>query len=339
MDFLESATHIYYVKWCISHYRKIGLCPLPTRMDRKGPDLPSYSQFFKGYPVPEEVYEKWNSRNVQLITGTRTPTRSRIIVVDIDGEGSGGVWFELCRRYGYEPSSDWVVHTGGEGVHIYFSLHESVKSCPSGRLWGEWDPAANGGKGDWDKHREIRLLGDNSLVVAPPSTYVGVIDTHKHPYRFDPEFSPSHSELPEIAPRWLLDLPRVNWNRPKQHIPKFVSPQPQRADCNGKLHYPYRDVLEAIGGDKLSLAQSWGLVVNNSSPNCNGWVSCYVPWRETPGRSRPSGSFNVETGCFMDMKTREPVWFFELSVRLGVFLDWKDSVNYHGERYIGKNQS
>ena len=38
------------------------------------PALPTYAEHYQGVPVPESVYRDWRTTNVQILTGTTTPT-------------------------------------------------------------------------------------------------------------------------------------------------------------------------------------------------------------------------------------------------------------------------
>jgi hypothetical protein len=40
----------------VEHYRQLGLTPLPSRSDRKGPLLSSYADHYGPTPVLESVY-------------------------------------------------------------------------------------------------------------------------------------------------------------------------------------------------------------------------------------------------------------------------------------------
>ena len=54
-------------------------------MDVKGPMLPTYAEHYGPTPVPEWVYADWGTTNMQVITGAKSPTPTKIIVVDLDG--------------------------------------------------------------------------------------------------------------------------------------------------------------------------------------------------------------------------------------------------------------
>lgn len=318
---------------CVAHYRKLGLCPLPSRTDRKGPSLDTYAAHFGATPVDEDVYEGMRTPNVQIITGAKSPTVNKIVVVDCDGEGSLDVWMTMCRERSFNPSTAWITRTGSGGHHFYFSLPLSVASCPGGMLWGLWDTF--GGvdhKGAWAKHKEVRILGDNALVVAPPSIHV---ETGVR-YAFDASANPKRLRLPGLAPQWLLDFPRLSGSvrcypdPPRPRLPAGpIWPRSSR-------HYRREEVLDAIGDRKLSVAKSWGLVTASDTPNPMGWVSCYVPGREDPPRSNPSGSFHFHDGTMQDRRCLSSISLFDLGVTLGHYGTWTDCRDALGDHFIGK---
>ena len=157
-----------------------------------------------------------------MITGVRSPTKTKIVVVDLDGPEALEAWHRITSQFRYAPNKGWISTTGSGGRHHYFLLPDDAKECPSGILWGlydtwGWGTGSRLGSGGWCKHKEIRLLGDNSLVVAPPSLHV---DTGRR-YEFDETASPKVHRLPEPAPSWLLALPRLM-------SPRFTAPEPPR---------------------------------------------------------------------------------------------------------------
>jgi hypothetical protein len=221
-------------------------------------------------------------------------------------------------------------HHRVRGYHFYFNLTDTV-SVKSGLIWGLWDTMGDTGKGGWVKHKEVRILGDNSLAIAPPSVHVG---TGRH-YRFDGRQNPNRIKFPAPPPRWLLDMPRLT-------TPRFGEPAPTRSTYMPRVglagrFYTRDEVLIAVGGAKFDIAtKEWGLVAVVKEPNPSGWVCCFVPWRENPKHSRPSGSFHWSDGTFQDRKTMETMAFFDLGVALGKFHDWKECRDHLGDRFIGR---
>lgn len=315
---------------CVKHYRKIGLCPLPSRQDVKGPMLASYASHYGDTPVAESIYDDWWTTNIQIITGTKSPTPNKIVVVDCDSERAVEVWNSMCRTNRYKPEDIWIARTGSGGYHFYFSIPPSEVSCAAGLIWGIWDTWGEDGRGRWLPHQEVRLLADRSLVIAPPSIHVSTGER----YAFDPTANPNNVRLPAIAPRWLLDMPRLIAPRFKPDMPKIVAAPKTYKRSNG---FHRRElVLDAMGDHKLVEAKSWGLVVKSDTPNPAGWVTCWVPWREDPSHSTPSGSFNLLDGTFQDRKDNTSISLFDLAVTLGKFATWQECREFLGDQYIGK---
>ena len=316
---------------CIDHYRQLGLCPLPSRMDVKGPMLSTYADHYQGTPVPESAY-RVRTTNVQLITGVTSPTPTKIMVVDLDGPEARETWNRICDHHGNTASDIWISKTGSGGFHLYYSVPDDVASVPSGLLWGVWDTWGDNGKGKWAKHKEIRILGDNALVIAPPSIHV----KEKKPYEFQGLNSPKHIWLPAPAPKWLLEMarllaPRFDADTPK---PAYI---PKPIDRSG-LYYDRDEVLQAVGQNKLAVAKEWGLITKYDRPNPRGYVNCYVPLREDPRHSQPSGSFHFYDGTLQDRKDLSTISFFDLGVLLqpSRYKDWRDVRDELGDRFIGR---
>lgn len=326
-------------KAVVDYYRKLGLCPLPSRMDIKGPMLKYYAEYFGSTPVPPWVYENWSTTNVQIITGTKTPTPTKIIVVDLDGPEAIEAWGRITDHHGYTPGRGWRATTGSRGRHLYFLLPDGMNECKSGIIWGLFDTwgwnslngnPANTGKGGWCKHKEVRILADNCLVVAPPSKHV---DTGQR-YEFDTDANPNIVRLPELAPSWLLKLPRLS-------LPRFGEPLPPRVPVpyarKSDKSYTREEVIDAVGQEKFTIAcREWGLVSPVEGPNQSGWCTCFMPGREDPRHSKPSGSFNFRDGTLQDRKDLTSISFFDLGVALGMFKTWQECRDSLGDRYIGK---
>lgn len=319
-------------KKCVDYYRKLGLCPLPSRVDRKGPLLPTYTEHYGPTPVPDWVYRKWETTNVQIITGTQSPTPTKIIVVDLDGPEAVDAWDRIACHHGFSVNraTEWIAQTGSGGTHHYFLLPDDVKECPSGIIWGLYDTFGEAGRGSWCKHKEVRILADNALVVAPPSVH---IDTGRR-YQWLPSGGPNRVRLPMVAPPWLLAMPRLS-------APRFTEPPAPRVPVayarKSDKYYTREEVIIAVGSDKFDIAcREWGLVSPVIQPNANGWCPCYIPGREDPRFSKPSGSFNFRDGTLQDRKDMSSISFFDLSVQLGMFKTWQECRDSLGDRYIGK---
>lgn len=317
-------------KRCVDHYRSLGLCPLPSRMDIKGPMLPTYAEHYGPTPVPESAYADWRTTNVQIITGAKSPTPAKIVVVDCDGPKAHDVWKAMCAANNYTPNGAWVCRTGSGGHHYYFSL-PSAESCPGGMLWGIWDTWGDNGKGKWLRHEEVRLLGDRALVIAPPSIHVET----GSPYSFDSLANPNKIRLPVEAPAWLLAMPLLATPRCYSEPPRPPVAPPRPARTSDRW-YTRDEVLDAIGGRKLAEAKTWGLVTKSDMPNPSGWVVCWVPGREDPRHSNPSGSFNFRDGTLQDRKDLSTISLFDLGVLLGRYSTWQECRDELGDRYVGK---
>ena len=318
-------------KKCVDYYVKLGLCPLPSRMDLKAPALPTYADHYGPTPVPDWVYRKWATTNVQVLTGTQTPTPTKVIVVDLDGAEAVDAWDRICFQNGFGANSPgWISQTGSGGRHHYFLVPDGVKEYPSGIIWGLYDTYGQSGKGEWCRHKEIRILADNALVVAPPSVHV---DTGNR-YQWLPSGGPNRVRLPMPAPQWLLDMPRLTTPRfsepPAPRVPVAYTKQSDR-------YYTREEVIAAVGDQKFGIAtREWGLVSPVNAPNANGWCPCYMPGREDPRYSKPSGSFHFYDGTLQDRKDLTSISFFDLGRLLGVYHTWQECRDALGDRFIGK---
>jgi hypothetical protein len=312
-------------------YRDLGLTPLPSRSDIKAPEMDSYAKHYGPAPVPEDVYRHWRSRNIQLVTGVKSPARTKLMAVDIDGPEAMQAWNRICdlHEYNWERIACWKVITGSGGTHLYFTLPICATECKSGMIWAYYDTFGEDGSGCWAKHKEIRIVGDRGLIVAPPSIHV---DTEE-PYRWDAVRSPNRFARPAMAPPWLLAMKRFT-GKPRFDQPAALAPRTQHERPRLGNHWGRKTVLDAMGDDKLAVAKSWGLVVE-SGPNAGGWCKCYVPGREIPGESNPSGSFNARDGVLMDCKDQTVFSLFDIGCLLQRFATWQDCLNTLGEHYLG----
>lgn len=330
MDLTETA--ISHTLCCARYFRRLGLCPIPSRMDKKAPILKLRS-LYDGWPVSEYVYTKsyWRTTNMQVLTGTTTPTETKIVVVDIDGNESWTQWKKLCAEHHSEKISKTWFAQSNRGWHIYYCLPKGVEECPSGILWGIWDTTMNSGRGGWQSNCEIRLLADRSLVTSPPSYHV----SSGAKYTFLDGLSPKEHLLPIMAPEWLLAMPRL---KPPVFHQENSKPlyQPKLNELPDD-QYSRGEVLNAVA-DKLKEVVKWG-VVFPTYHNRGEWLSCFVPDREDPKRSSPSGSFNLESGCLYDFATGLTKTFFDIGVATGRFATWQECCNHLGEIYIGNKSN
>lgn len=315
---------------CARRYRELGLSPLPSRRDAKRPDLESFAEFW-GRPLPASLFEPdtWRATNIQIMTGAKTGSSVKILVVDCDGEEAIARWKAILGRHGHDADRSWVAVTGSGGLHTYFLLPDGIDACPSGMIWGLWDTWGDDGKGRWAKHKEIRILGDNALVVAPPSIHV---ETGRR-YEFAGLSSPRRVPLPEPAPDWLLAMPRLSAPRFGEP-PKADPPRPTAYRPTGNS-YSRAEVIAAIP-NKVALAAEWGLKFARAEPNQNRWVPCHAIGRDD---RTPSASFHADDGTYQDRKDLRSISLFDLGVELRRFADWKDCLNWCGDRFVGRRSN
>lgn len=290
-------------------YRKLGLVPLPSRMDDKRPTIDH--GVFRTKPVPEGVYSetKWGTTNIQLMTGQATSGSTKIMVVDCDGQRAREVWSLMCKANGMPSSSIWVSSSPSGGRHFYFGVPEG-RTIKTRVVWGIWDTWGPSGKGGWVKHAEVKILGEGSLVIAPPSVHV------EHPgqrYAFEPGFSPREHRYPAVAPDWLVHMAPVQ--SPKAAVGMLAESGkivPRKAFVSEASLDMIQDGISAR--DKEAIAVSWGLRL--SARNGDGWVHCHCIGRDD---ERPSAGFHPATGRYHDHTTGETLSFFQLGVSLGAF--------------------
>jgi hypothetical protein len=84
------------------------------------------------------------------------------------------------------------------------------------------------------------------------------------------------------------------------------------------------------------VCREWRLVAAAGGPNANGWLCGYVPGREDPNSSVPSGSFHVRDGVLQDRKDDASISMFDLGVMLGRFATWQDCRDSSGDRFLGR---
>lgn len=271
---------------------------------------------------------------MQLLTGTTTPTETKIVVVDVDGPNAWKQWKNLCRQHKVSYANTTWIAKSNRGSHLYYVLPEGIEDCPSGIIFGIWDTIKNKGKGGWRGNCEIRLLADRSLVMSPPSYHV----PSGREYKFWDYLGPKYYKLPSVAPDWLLAMPRLKPPVFHQETPRTLY-QPKQKELPDH-QYSRADVLDAVK-DKTNVVSDWGVVFPDWSIQ-NGrrrsqaeWVSCFVPGREDPSKSTPSGSFHQESGSLHDFATGHTMSFFDIGVATGQFATWQDCCNHLGETYIG----
>jgi hypothetical protein len=286
------------------YFQKIGLSPIPAAANAKRPDprLGGYAKF-RNQSLDKSWWDHKDWLNLQLMCGCEVFGERKIIVVDCDGHTAATqVWPHMNKHYG-RADRTWTVQTPSGGRHYYYLIPVEIVRVPSRMIWGLWstwgsteDPA----KGTWLPHEEVRILGDGSLSMAPPSA----LDGKGEGYTFVDGHSPRNMELPAIAPKWLIDLPAAT----------ALSPNSVTSSASARA-------LQCTNGmdsiDKISVARSWGVKFTGGR-NPRGWLPCHVPWRED---RTPSGSFHADSGILRDNKDGTSVSLCSLGVRLGVYPD------------------
>lgn len=322
-----------------SFYRKLGLRPLPSREDAKGPALASYAEFWRR-DVPWDLYLANATANVQLVCGVG----AGLVVVDLDGDAGVEAFGRLEARHGGAPET-WTVRTGSGGIHRYFAPPDGSEEVPRGRVWGRWDTAGGRhGDGDWTRHEAVEVLGDQSLAIAPPSIHV---ETGRR-YAFVPGLSPREIARPAPLPRWIAELPRLGRpdfgggpRRKAEPPPPPAADAPRRATGN---RYGREAVIAAIGGRMLEAGAMAGLRFHRTTPNASGWVPTYAVSRGAgPGRSaedtRPSASFHLDTGVYMEHYDREAISLFDVAALTRRFPTWQAARDAFGDHFGAKPAS
>jgi hypothetical protein len=305
-------------------YQELGLSPLPSDTEDKRPvkSIGAYGHF-RVCGVPEWIYTEkhWTTTNIQLFCGAQAAGWQKIVVVDCDGDEARDVWRRMCEDHAFAPST-WVSLTPSGGRHFYFSLPDTALECPTKLLWGLWDTYGTSGAGEWVHHKEVRLLGDGSLVVAPPSIHVK-LGTE---YRWATGRAP-HERLIAQAPPWLMSAPGiVSPNTDPLDIDRIV-PKPRHARTHG-AKYTIRELRDMVTNSispeqRIEFARSWGLRFATDKPSAKGWHECH---RVGQKDKSPSAGFHAETGVYRDAKDGSTMSFFDLGTELGAFSHWTESV-------------
>jgi hypothetical protein len=286
-------------------FKARGWQPLPSRPDAKRPFV-RYAQWWDE-EAPEDLFDLHPTTNLQLMCGRRW----RLLVIDLDGDEAR----ERFRAMAPRPvPTTWATHSGGGGIHLWFTLPPDLRvPLPKAMVWR--------GEGE---HSAIERLCDHSLIMAPPSIH----PTTGRRYRFlDPAHSPRRMAMPAPCPGWILDLAPVA--PPRKAIPPAPRPvAPIAVTVEHRGRYRAADVLAVIP-DPVALAASWGLRIASYRRNGAGWCQCHAVGRED---RTPSASISADTGRYWEPGERT-ISLFELGVRLGLYLDWKDAVADLGRRF------
>ena len=295
-------------------YRAMELNPLPSRRDVKRPCMKTYHEV-RDNGIPDWMLEKWWGENCQLATGVRW----NLVVVDLDGPEAIRVWSAWCRRHGC-PATWTVERDASAGRHLWFRPPAGVERATTGVLWGV--RKAGGG---WAKGSKVELLGDGSLVIAPPSRHVRT----GQPY----EFVVGPDDLPEPAP-----LPGWVWSmasRPACQALTALPPVPSRSEVVApRPHHDKRAVLAAIPeAARVHLAEQFGVRFASHHPNALGWCRCY----RDEGDRNPSAGFNVGSGYWWAAGVGR-CSLFELGVRAGAYPDLCGAIDALGDVFIGTHR-
>lgn len=299
-------------------YRARHINVIPSSPEEKKPLYQFAAEYGWDTMFPAEWFTKeaWEARpttNLQVVLGSAW----KLLAVDLDGPEAKKVWDRWVAERGCPRT--WMVHReGGDSFHSWF---KSPK-------W--WDGPIVKRK-VWEdksvKHSMIEILGDRSLITAPPSRHVKTGGM----YRFMKGCSPFDRGLghPAEAPAWIMNLPGIAPERPKV---EFVAqrPKPSSKIVLDREHVGHHDLLDRIP-DKIGLARDWGVKFVGSYPPARGWWPCYAVGRE---EDNPSAAVNIRTGRYIDSGAgHDSLSLFDLMVLSGHAHDWQDAMARLAERY------
>lgn len=299
----------------LQFYWEQGWNCLPSELTKKKP-LIRFAEYWDR-PVPHEVFDKFETFNLQLMTGTHW----RLAVLDLDGREA----IEHVERSWRKLPRTWTVfhsHGGRESRHHWFRLPAGLEPKGKQVLHASWDEE----KAAWRKHVAVELLLDRCLITAPPSVHIN----SGREYKF--AATPAKRNLAEL-PEWVWRMEAVQPPRPPETRvdgPVHVSPsvrvgggrivQSARMDQRRhSLHVTTQQVLDAIP-DKVAVARSWQLRVTNNL-GTDGWLATHDYNRKDVN---PSAAFHAESGRFWRPGMHPTMSLFDLSVALGIYRDWKE---------------
>ncbi len=291
----------------MERYRAMGYQPLPSDTDKKKP-LVRFADYWDA-PAPYEEWGHIQTTNIQVMTGRHWG----LAVLDLDGEAAVAHvrdhWPRLPRTW-----KVWHSNDGQDSCHYWFAVTPGPARRKA-RLWGKWDDAANGGRGDWEPRAAAELLVDRSLIMAPPSIHPRTGNS----YGF--EVGPKQMRRPAMIPGWLWRLEAALPPHPIEPPTPFAQAGVYRASSRSVGAGPHiRQVIEAVH-DKASVAKSWGLRFARDAAESDRWVSVHDFNRED---ANPSARFNLESGAFW-RPGEKCIPFCQLSVELGCYRDWRDA--------------
>jgi hypothetical protein len=311
-------------------YKRMGWNPLPSRSDDKAPALKAYRHLYRE-PLDAETFGRWWTANIQLVTGTPW----HLAVVDCDGSEAGDEFARWCLTRGGIPLT-WIVRSGGGGLHYYFTM-PTTEALPYRMAWGVWD-YLGGPKytGAWAKGRKIEVIGDDRLIVAPPSIHpkTGVR------YQFLPGRSPREIPRPLELPGWIAELPAMAPPDDAREPLPVAQEAPRVAPALGETSFDRDDVLDALRARGIvAIAEGLGLVFAGYIPNDAGWCSVHAASQTHPGvgstDEKPSARFHPEKGLYCEMYDRRVMSFFDMAaiLRPAWFRTWQDALNHLGKQY------
>jgi Bifunctional DNA primase/polymerase, N-terminal len=284
-------------------YKLRGFQPLPSRTDAKRP-LVRFADWWEAQ-APADLWDKHKTTNIQVMTGRHW----RLLVIDLDGIEAQERWAVQARKRGVPRT--WVSHSGANGRHLWFRLPEGLSHMHKAFLW----------RGQ-DQHSAIERLCDRSLITAPPSIHVKTGKRYQFASRSQ---SPLGLPMPAMCPAWILKARPITTAAPlPQLVP--IRPRPRPRITNGGT-YQRDDVLASIS--VRAVAASWGVrFVGRTSPT--GWISCHAIGRED---KVPSAAIHQQTGQYVDQGTGIKMSLFDLGAALGVYEDWRHTLQDLGARY------
>ena len=271
--------------------------PLYSFADRYGWDAMFPAEWFT-----DEAWEERPTTNLQVVTGASW----RLLAVDLDGPKAKAVWDRWVAERGCRRT--WIVHReDGDSYHWWFKVPRWWDGPVKKRVvWQE----------EGAKHSAIEVLGDRSLITAPPSKHVKTGGL----YRFLEGHTPFSRGLghPAEAPSWVMNLPSVMKEKPVFVRPKPKNPLPV-LDREG---LPSRDEILDLVHDKAAFARvHWGLrVTGRVSPT--GWAECHALDRPD---EQPSAAIHKETGVYTDRGTGVAMSLFDIPISLGIVHDFPES--------------
>lgn len=198
---------------------------------------------------------------LQLALGVRW----NLCVADLDGPEAVEVWSDLTR---FRPVVTWEVERqSGGGRHLWFRIPSYVAALPH----ATWIWHLEG-----LEHTGIEVLGDGSLILAPPSV------RGQTQYRFRKGRGPDEIAEPAELPLWLVELVRCAEEArrvPEPHVTRVRSDEAHLTlvKRRGGPHLDWEHVVAVA--DPVALAAAVGVRVVGR-PNRSGWAPCRSVFRE-----------------------------------------------------------